>query len=179
MALTKLGQVLHGEVVGRNEARGSVRLELDTGESAYLPARRMVTPFEELTEGREIRVLVISQGEDRCFRSTFVVSERLDDEVEYPEPEEGESLVSGEPSPELLKQYPTGKRVCGKVKGTRGDAILVLIDTHFALLPYAELGTCKPGSFRPGCTVKAFVLLVDAGGLKLTKRNPGEAQVAA
>ena len=84
MALTKLGQVLHAEVVGRNEMRGSVRLELDTGESAYLPARRMVTDFEQLTEGREIRVLVVAESQDRNFRSTFVVSERLDDEVEYP-----------------------------------------------------------------------------------------------
>lgn len=179
MALTKLGQVLHAEVVGRNEMRGSVRLELDTGESAYLPARRMVTDFEQLTEGREIRVLVVAESQDRNFRSTFVVSERLDDEVEYPEPEEGESLVSGDPSPELIKQYPTGKRVCGKVKGTRGDAILVLIDSHHALLPFSELGSCKPGSFRPGVTVKAFVLLVDAGGLKLTKKSPDDEQVAA
>lgn len=177
MALTRLGEILHGEVVGRNECRRSVVLELDSGETAYLPARRMVTPFEKLTDGCEIRVLVVSERQDRSYRSTFVVSENLNDEVEYPEPEEGE-VPAGEPSPELLRQYPAGKRVSGKVKGVRGDAILVLIDSHHALLPFSELGNCKPGSFRSGITVKAFVLMVDAGGLKLTKREPGQLNAA-
>jgi len=137
----------------------------------------MVTPFEKLTDGCEIRVLVVSERQDRSYRSTFVVSENLNDEVEYPEPEEGE-VPAGEPSPELLRQYPAGKRVSGKVKGVRGDAILVLIDSHHALLPFSELGNCKPGSFRSGITVKAFVLMVDAGGLKLTKREPGQLNAA-
>lgn len=182
MALASTGAILNAEVIARNHAKGSLTLELDTGERALLPAGEMLGQtlqerrerFERLTDGTEIRVLVIAQLEDRNFRPWFIVSERLDVDVEMPEGEGSESAET-EPSvshaqlEELLRLFPVGKRVTGKVLGRRNGAIAVRLGTVVALLPLALIGSAKESSFHSGVNVKATVHEVGASGVVLSR----------
>ncbi|MCA9805766.1 MAG: hypothetical protein KC777_27530 [Cyanobacteria bacterium HKST-UBA02] len=182
MALASTGATLNGEVIARNHEKGSVTLELDTGERAVLPSSRMLGKtqqdrwerFERLSDGTEIRVLVIAQREDRNFRPWFIVSERLDDDVEMPEGEDSDSAetapsVSHAHLEELLRLFPVGKRVTGKVLGRRSGAIAVRLGTVVALLPLALIGSAKESSFQSGVNVKATVHEVGASGVVLSR----------
>lgn len=173
MSLTTLGEVLDGEVVGRNNYKGSVWLMLDSGEKALLPQGRMqgANRFDELIDGSEIKVKVIVIREGTVPGEPFIlVTEDLDAEPERDEADE--PSVPRKASPELVRRYPRGMRVKGKIESVRSDALLVEIaDGVIATLPFSELDGSKPGSFRRGVNVKAQVLSVGDGGIKLTRRS--------
>lgn len=181
MALATLGETLKGEVISRNESKGSVTLELDTGERALLPGGNMLGKswsdrqerFEALTDGNEIQVIVVAERQDRNFKSWFIVSERLDDAIETDQSEGSEAVkptFSGGALDELVSRYPAGKRITGVVQGRRADAIAVRVGNVVALLPIGEIGTAKSTSFQNGVNVKATVLAVGAQGLVLTRK---------
>lgn len=180
MSLTTLGQVLGGEVVGRNNYKCSIWLMLDSGEKAYLPLGQMmgINRFQELTDGTEIKVkvIVINEG-NRPGEPFILVTENLDAEPERAPVQEED--VRKPVSPEILRRYPTGLRVRGRVESVRSDCLLVEIaDNVIAALPFSELDGSKPGSFRRGVNVKAQVLSVGDDGVKLTRRSIPSATAA-
>lgn len=183
MALTKISEVHDGEVVGRNPAKGYVLLELESGETAILLPSEMLNTgnrFDELEEGVIVKVKVIFvQDTGNPMKPRIKVSEFLDAELEIAESDE-DGVSPATVSPVLVKRYPVGTRVKGRVEQVRRSELLIEIaEGVLATLPFSELAGSKPTSFYRGVNVKARVLGVDASGVKLTRKEVAGNSLAA
>ena len=164
-------------VVAVNKRSGGITLELSTGQPAYCPRRYRMTDLDDLREGATISVRVLEEREDRNFRPTYFVEEVTADTVGISETA-AEDAAPAASDEELRTKFPAGMRVRGTFKGTRGEALRVLLNGEEALLPYGELGSCRPASFRPNVALKAWVHYVENGVVYLTKKEP-KAEAAA
>ena len=183
MALTKLSEIHDAEVVVRNPAKGYVLLELESGETAILLPSEMLNTgdrFEELAEGVIVKVKVIFvQDTMDPMKPRIKVSEFLDAELEMAESEE-DDVSPATVSPVLIKRFPVGTRVKGRVEQVRrSELVIEIADGVLAILPFSELAGSKSGSFYRGVNVNARVLCVDSRGVKLTRREVASGGQAA
>lgn len=173
MSIAKVGEVMGCEVTALG--RGVLICELDSGERAImLPSGlREGLSFDSVKEHEEFRVLIVEKREGRDYRSTFVVTMKLDAEVFDPDhlEEAADRRQPPKPNPELVAKYPAGRKVSGRVVRSTGDGIVVMVDNVTrALLPFGELGATKQASLRDKCNVKAVVLRVEGNQLVLTRK---------
>ncbi len=163
MALTPIGAITHGEIIAIDwRGRGSVLLELDEGECAVLPLGNLSeerSGLDELEEGMELRVKVVSTRTRRQGGAFHTVTERLGDPVEM-------GLI---PESQLAR-LKVGTTVKGPVTKLGGDGATVHVEGIQAFLPFKELGTAKRSSLRIGVSVSATILRVEDGIVTLTRR---------
>lgn len=183
MALTNVCEIMGGEVVSRNPAKGSVWLELDSGERALLPARRSLSSFDDLVEGavRTVKVIHVQDG-NIPGKPFILVSEYLDDEPDIAEVDSGDEADEGSSpyavSPDTVVRFPVGKKVKGTVERVLSDSLVVSIDSGIlAVLSFSELAGSKKTSFRRGGKLNAFVMRAAPEGIALTRR--AEVAIAA
>src|SRR5262245_11599539 len=87
MSIAKVGEVIGAEVTAINSAKSVVILELESAEPAIMLPSGLGdgVKFDSIHEGQQFRVLVVEKREGRNYRTSFLVSQRLDAEVFDPE----------------------------------------------------------------------------------------------
>ncbi len=164
MALTQIGEITKGEIIAIDwRGRGSALLALDKGETAVLPSGNLLeerSGIDELVEGMELTVKVVSTRVGRQGGAFHTVSEHIDAAVEM-----------GVIPADQLDRLKVGVKVKGPVKRLGDDGATVQIDGVLAILPPSEFGAMKRSSLRIGVSVSATILRVHDGIVTLTRRT--------